>query len=415
MDKKEVIGRIVEQLGISKLDLKRQNRMQILKVLKQKGPTSRIDIAKTLELTRATVTIITNELINQNVLAEVGEAREHPPIVQRGRKKILIDINESYKFAIGVAVEKGAVSVGLSTLFGHVLDKRILKLSAKISFADIIEFIKSSVKDVLSYNCLELSDTLGIGIGVTPCMYGKMKLTVKNDKLMTNALTSELADLGKVSIIVDSYIKGAAEANIDFQKEKSEKRENIAFLSYGNDFHFGVTNLNEPVKRYDNKTGFVDNIVINTQKNINGQNFGSVKSEITPHAVKLKVKAVMSKDKTPYLYNLLKGDIDNLTPSLFFTALDSKDDTITSIYNNTVNLIAVLLNNLIYSTNPQRIVLHNFTIFGEHIGDIKTALCKIAGENIASMLDISIITRKNSFLAGCALAIRELFYSKGAL
>lgn len=55
----------MEQHGISKLDLKRQNRMQVLKILKQRGPTSRIDIATMLELTRAAVTIITNEMIEQ--------------------------------------------------------------------------------------------------------------------------------------------------------------------------------------------------------------------------------------------------------------------------------------------------------------------------------------------------------------
>ena len=55
----------MEQHGISKLDLKRRNRMQVLKILKQRGPTSRIDIAGTLELTRAAVTIITNEMIEQ--------------------------------------------------------------------------------------------------------------------------------------------------------------------------------------------------------------------------------------------------------------------------------------------------------------------------------------------------------------
>ena len=39
----------MEQSGISKLDLKRCNRMQILKLLRQHGPTSRIDISRSLE------------------------------------------------------------------------------------------------------------------------------------------------------------------------------------------------------------------------------------------------------------------------------------------------------------------------------------------------------------------------------
>ena len=42
----------MEYQGISKLDLKRRNRMQILKVIKECGPISRVDIASALEITR---------------------------------------------------------------------------------------------------------------------------------------------------------------------------------------------------------------------------------------------------------------------------------------------------------------------------------------------------------------------------
>ena len=58
----------MEQFGISKLDLKRRNRTQILKLLRQQGPTSRIDLSMSLDLTRAAVTIICNEMIGQGIL-----------------------------------------------------------------------------------------------------------------------------------------------------------------------------------------------------------------------------------------------------------------------------------------------------------------------------------------------------------
>ena len=99
----------MEQHGISKLDLKRRNRMQVLKILKQRGPTSRIDIAGTLELTRAAVTIITNEMIEQGIIAEIGEYKHTTEKAPRGRKKILIDINHHYKFALGVVIEEDIV------------------------------------------------------------------------------------------------------------------------------------------------------------------------------------------------------------------------------------------------------------------------------------------------------------------
>ena len=43
----------MEKRGISKLDLKRRNRMQILRIIRENGPISRVDVASALEITRA--------------------------------------------------------------------------------------------------------------------------------------------------------------------------------------------------------------------------------------------------------------------------------------------------------------------------------------------------------------------------
>ncbi len=62
----------MEKRGISKLDLKRRNRMQILRVIRESGPISRVDVASALEITRAAVTIITNEMIEQGIIDKNG-------------------------------------------------------------------------------------------------------------------------------------------------------------------------------------------------------------------------------------------------------------------------------------------------------------------------------------------------------
>lgn len=121
----------MEQNGISKLDLKRRNRMQIIKLLQQQGPTSRIDLSALLELTRAAVTIITNEMIEQGVLYEKGEVSTVGQKASRGRKKILIDINRNYKFAFGIALDHKKIFIGLSNIGGEVLEKRVYELARK--------------------------------------------------------------------------------------------------------------------------------------------------------------------------------------------------------------------------------------------------------------------------------------------
>ena len=406
----------MEQHGISKLDLKRRNRMQVLKILKQRGPTSRIDIAGTLELTRAAVTIITNEMIEQGIIAEIGEYKHVTEKAPRGRKKILIDINNHYKFPIGITVEEDIVSVGLSTLAGDVLDKRNMSIDKNTDYSKIKSFCEDSIKEILSDNCLEVDSILGIGFGIFPTMYSKLRIDVKDDVPDYSKLRVEIKEQINVPLVFDNSVKGTAMANIDFLKTKDVNRLNIAFLQYGNTMNFVVTNLNEPIISYDNRTNFVDKMIINPT---NGRvcacgRKGCVESEITPSAIRRKVKEVYSAEETPYLYEVTNGNFMNVTRELLYTAYDKEDKAIKEIVDNEIMFIAVLINNLYFSTNPQKIVLHRFPLRSDEDFDkLKEAISRIAGPIVAGKVDRSIIDSRHRFLSGCALAIRELFFNKG--
>ena len=96
----------METKGISKLDLKRRNRKQILLAIRQAGMLARVDIAAQLSLTRAAVTIITNQMITQNILEDMNgplpEDLSAPK--KKGRKKTMIRINPTFKYVLGAAI-----------------------------------------------------------------------------------------------------------------------------------------------------------------------------------------------------------------------------------------------------------------------------------------------------------------------
>lgn len=406
----------MEQHGISKLDLKRQNRMQVLKILKQRGPTSRIDIAGTLELTRAAVTIITNEMISQGVIAEIGEYKHLTEKAPRGRKKILIDINHNFKFVVGIILEEDIISVGLSTLSGAVLDKRNLPIDSSIKYEEIINYLETSIREILTYNCLKTDSILGIGIGILPTMFPLMKIPCVNKVADYSALSKLCKKFTNLPLVFDNSVKGTAMANIDFQKTKDPNRHNIAFLQYGENMNFVVTNLNDPIVSYDNRTDFVDKIIVNPCQtdtcNICGRN-GCVKSELTPSAIIKKIKTIYSKENTPGLYELTNGNSDNITYKLIKESIYKGDEAVKEIGLNALHFMAVLINNLIFSTNPQKLVLHDFELTESENVLFMDILRKVGGEEIACLIDSSIIESKHRFLSGCALAIRELFFTRG--
>ncbi|MBR1764812.1 MAG: ROK family protein [Ruminococcus sp.] len=410
----------MEQHGISKLDLKRRNRMQVLKILKQRGPTSRIDIAGMLELTRAAVTIITNEMIEQGIIQEIGEYKHVNEKAPRGRKKILIDINHHYKFAIGVTVEEDVVSVGLSTLAGDVLDKRNAAVDPSTERKDIFDFVERSIREVMSDNCLDKNSILGLGFGIFPTMYGQLGIELIDGAPNYSRIRDYVGKLTDLPVVFDNSVKGTAMANIDFQKTKDPNRQNIAFLQYGTTMHFVVTNLNDPIVSYDNRTGFVDKMIINptaTERCACGRR-GCVENELTPQAIIRKISAVYSKETTPDLYKATEGDRGRLDLGLIYNAYVHNDMAVVKSVDSTLELTAVLLNNLYFSTNPQKIVLHHFRFNPAADDDaffsmLKNHVTAIGGARVASKIEPSIIEDKHRFLAGCAIAIRELFFDKG--
>lgn len=404
----------MQKYGLSKLD-KKQNRTQVLRILKQQGPTSRIDIANMLGLTRAAVTIITNEMIAQGVIHEIGEYQNINQKAPRGRKKILIDINQNYKFVLGVLIDNDMISVGISTLSGAVLDKRSLNINKDIVYQEIVDFIIESINSILFDNCLQLDEILGIGFAVYPGMYNNAAVQITDSgEPDYKMLAVDIYERFKIPLIFDNSIKGMAMANIDFHPKKNQNRNDIAFLRYGESLHFVVADLGDSVVAFENRTDFVDNIIIEPSDVNNDRPFkGSVKEELSHIGIMKKIIEAYSEKNTPVLFELTDGDINKVKYETIKSAVLNGDTTIRKIVDKAVRLGAVLINNLYYSTNPQRIVLQNLKLTNEEFDYVKKEVANVVGEEVASKLDMSIIDKKHGFLSGCAIAIRELFFTRG--
>ena len=185
--------------GISKLDLKRRNRMQILRVVREQGPISRVDISTALQITRAAVTIITNEMISQHILEEIGEEPVEPgAAVKKGRRKILLDINATYRFALGVYVDEKEISVGLTTLNLETMDKKVIIHGGNLTAEYAAGIIASTAKTMLQNSCLTSKNLIGIGIGVMPAVWQQLGGETTEDGVLQFPLFQRLLIPGEI-------------------------------------------------------------------------------------------------------------------------------------------------------------------------------------------------------------------------
>ncbi|MGN1134116.1 MAG: ROK family transcriptional regulator [Oscillospiraceae bacterium] len=408
---------MMEQYGISKLDLKRLNRKQILRILKENGPTSRIDIAAKLDLTRAAVTIITTDMIEQGIIYEVGEYKAKNQKATRGRKKILLDINYHYKFVVGIVLEEKVASVGLTTLYGEVLDKRNLFIKEGMIPDDVADFLVQAVKQVISDNCLDSNSILGVGMGVHPELYSRANVEIENGEPNFEELRKTWSEKLQLPVIVNSSVIGTLCANIDFNHQSSNQLENVTLFQYGREVDFIYSIDSVPIKSIMNRTDCVSKMILDPYaKEVCPRcgKKGCLHNEVASESILRRIRNAYSAEKTPYLYEITKGDISDITGEGIVSAYMHGDKAITEIFNRVLDLMSILVNNVSVLTNSEKVILHFYYFESTMAFELlKQRLLEVCGKEVANKLMPSCVDYKHRFLSGCALAIRALFYEKG--
>ncbi|MGN1403498.1 MAG: hypothetical protein ACI4XB_04160 [Ruminococcus sp.] len=403
--------------GISKLDLKRRNRMQILRVVREQGPISRVDISSILQITRAAVTIITNEMIDQHILEEIGEEPIEPGMeVRKGRRKILLDINETYKFAIGVYIDEKELSIGLTTLNSAALDKKTVAHEGNISIPEILDLVDSTITTMLQNSCLSKENLLGIGVGIMPSMYQALGCESSQEgKPCFPELQEKLEQRTELPIYIDSAITQFAMAGIHY-RESHAKSVNQVFL-YWDDKHYCAIPMhgNTPLAGVMDSGDFVESLSVDPNgKPLDGYPQGSVRAELSPAALGELVSPLFRDGKTPELCKLLDGDLSRLTLAPLLTASET-DTALQPIVESVLKKFCTMLHSLHCLYFTEYISLYRFGFTEQNLNMIRKAAKDFAGEKFAESILLSPIGDRYHFLCGCTYIIQLGFFQRGGL
>lgn len=143
-------------------DLRRGNRVALLRRLYFEGATSRIDLAGRTGLSQATVGNVISELLHDNIVIETGQLDS-----EGGRPAVLVAVNPKHAAVVGVDVGESGAAIEL-------FDLRLQKLAAvevslrlpKESPASLVSKIAEGVNQVIKQAGMPAQHVLGVGVGV---------------------------------------------------------------------------------------------------------------------------------------------------------------------------------------------------------------------------------------------------------
>lgn len=142
--------------------IKKMNTRNILNIIRKKGPISRSEIAELTELTPATISNITGELIDNNLIVE-GESGDS----SGGRKPIMLRIRCDYYRVVGIYLGSRKIKIIASDLMANSKYKKEIRYTKeRVTPEEVKEIISKEVKGIIDKYKDKGKKVVGIGIGI---------------------------------------------------------------------------------------------------------------------------------------------------------------------------------------------------------------------------------------------------------
>lgn len=141
------------------------NENLIMDALITQGTMSRAEISRQTGLSKPTVSLAVEHLIDRNLLREMGPADN-----AQGRKATLIRFNETAYYVCGIDIGATRIRIALSDLNGEIIAYRTYPMVIQEAYeraeATMLELLRSHMNELLDENHLNWDQIQCIGFGI---------------------------------------------------------------------------------------------------------------------------------------------------------------------------------------------------------------------------------------------------------
>ncbi|MCB0283345.1 MAG: ROK family transcriptional regulator [Calditrichae bacterium] len=148
---------------ISIIEKLSRNELRIFRAVYEKGPVSRVRVARGLNLTRPAVTLYTKKLTDLGLIKEVGKGASSQ---KRGRREIMLAVNPDAGIILAVHITLSSINFGLIKLNGQIISKEKQEFSEDSKPEEILSLIHQSLKRMIKQHHYIDDQIFGISIAL---------------------------------------------------------------------------------------------------------------------------------------------------------------------------------------------------------------------------------------------------------
>jgi predicted NBD/HSP70 family sugar kinase len=344
---------------------KDRDRAVVEAVVRDFGPLSRADIRHLTHLRWSTISPLVRELINQGKLLEVGRANN-----LRGRKQILLRLNEEYGYIVGIMFDPETVSVAAMDL-----SPRIRSIVTEVSCLDrgvegLVHQLFDCVEKAIHQGGVGREKLLGVSIadpGLVNVQEGISILCVNINFWKDVPLKRLLEQRFEVPCTLESATR--LQALAERRMGAGGGAEDMIYVEYGKGIGAGVIIGGKVLLGHDWAAGEFGHIpIIENGPPCNCGSFGCLEAIVGLSAIEARCRKAIQGGGSSKALEIANGEVGQITGWSVLQAASLGDKMCAAIVEDLGKYLGLGISTLVNLFNPSLIVLdHRLALAGESL------------------------------------------------
>lgn len=374
----------------------------ILDLLYSKGPLSRIDISKSLGITPATVSDLTQHLINDHLVCELGEDTDNTRV---GRRKILLGLMSGHSYYLGVELFEHSFTLALSDNLNEILVEEAFTLAKTdpVRHDLLVQTMKQFIKQYDDY------PITSIGIAIPGHYDGSSSHILTNNHAWCDFSLDYLKEHLDYPVFFENNVNAMAIRERLFGHDKTDA--NFLFLHFRRGIFCSYVYQGDLYARNNYFVGEIGHLVVNPfGEQCECGKVGCLQTYASQTWLLHKASLLLNSSANTYLKELVSTS-NELSMDILLQAYHLGDSAVIQLLENAINFLAIALNNIIVTLDTDIIYLHGQLFDDEQLAALLLNKIREHDSEFISrqtiQKEIKPYSKLNGARAACALAISE--------
>ena len=374
----------------------------ILDLLYSKGPLSRIDISKSLGITPATVSDLTQHLINDHLVCELGEDTDNTRV---GRRKILLGLMSGHSYYLGIELFEHSFTLALSDNLNKILVEEAFTLAKTdpVRHDLLVQTMKQFIKQHDDY------PITSIGVAIPGHYDGSSSHILTNNHAWCDFSLDYLKEHLDYPVFFENNVNAMAIRERLFGHDKTDA--NFLFLHFRRGIFCSYVYQGDLYARNNYFVGEIGHLVVNPfGEQCECGKVGCLQTYASQTWLLHKASLLLNSSANTYLKELVSTS-NELSMDILLQAYHLGDSAVIQLLENAINFLAIALNNIIVTLDTDIIYLHGQLFDDEQLAALLLNKIREHDSEFISrqtiQKEIKPYSKLNGARAACALAISE--------